>query len=92
MKNFVDLGTQLDQTIKTLKKVAALKRFFDEADEMDKIWTIAILSHRRPKRSVRTALLKDWAAEAARLPNWLFEESYQIVGELAETKALIHPK
>ena len=91
MRNFVDLFTQLDQTTKTLKKVEALKQFLDEADEMDKKWTIAILSHRRPKRSVRTALLKEWAAEAAQLPNWLFEESYHIVGDLAETMALVHP-
>jgi len=91
MKDFVQLFEQLDQTTKTNKKVAALKSYFDAADDMDKLWTIAILSHRRPKRSVRTALLREWASEAANLPLWLFEESYHIVGDLAETIALIHP-
>ena len=91
MKNFVHLFTQLDQTTKTTKKVTALVQFFEQANEKDKLWTIAILSHRRPKRSVRTALLREWAAEAANLPLWLFQESYHIVGDLAETIALIHP-
>jgi len=91
MKDFVQLFEQLDQTTKTNKKVAALKQYFDAANDTDKLWTIAILSHRRPKRSVRTALLREWASEAANLPLWLFEESYHIVGDLAETIALIHP-
>lgn len=91
MKNFVHLFTQLDQTNKTLKKVAALVDYFNHANEKDKLWTIAILSHRRPKRSVRTSLLREWAASAANVPLWLFEESYHIVGDLAETMALMHP-
>ena len=91
MKDFVQLFTQLDQTTKTLKKVAALVEYFNKANDKDKLWTIAILSHRRPKRSVRTSLLRAWAASAANVPLWLFEESYHIVGDLAETMALMHP-
>lgn len=91
MKDFVQLFTQLDQTTKTLKKVAALVDYFNKANDKDKLWTIAILSHRRPKRSVRTSLLRAWAASAANVPPWLFEESYHIVGDLAETMALMHP-
>jgi len=91
MKDFVHLFIQLDQTTKTLKKVAALVDYFNGANERDKLWTIAILSHRRPKRTVRTALLREWSAEAANVPLWLFEESYHIVGDLAETMALMHP-
>ena len=91
MKDFVQLYTELDQTTKTNQKVAVLKNYFDVANEQDKLWTIAILSHRRPKRSVRTILLKEWASESAKLPLWLFDESYHIVGDLAETIALVHP-
>lgn len=91
MKDFVRLFTQLDQTTKTTKKVAALKEYFDHATDADKLWTIAILSHRRPKRSIRTTQLRSWSAEAVGLPLWLFEESYHIVGDLAETIALMHP-
>lgn len=91
MKQFADLITQLDQTNKTLKKVAALKAYFELASDDDKLWTIAILSHKRPKRTVKTTELKEWSAEVAEIPFWLFEETYHIVGDLAETLAKIHP-
>jgi DNA ligase-1 len=55
------------------------------------VWTIAVLSHRRPPRPVNTKLLRLWANELANIPMWLFEESYHIVGDLAETIALIIP-
>lgn len=92
MKHFAKLFTQLDQTTKTLTKVSALVTFFEEASDDDKLWAIAILSHRRPKRTVKTAELRQWAAELAALPDWLFEESYHVVGDLAETIALVLPK
>lgn len=91
MKDFAQLFTQLDQTTKTSEKVAALEAYFHAAEERDKLWTIAILSHRRPKRSVTTTLLRQWAAEQAGIPQWLFEESYHAVGDLAETIALLLP-
>ncbi|WP_020569327.1 ATP-dependent DNA ligase [Neolewinella persica] len=91
MKNFAELFTQLDQTTKTLKKVAALVDFFERANDEDRLWAIAILSHRRPKRTVKTSLMRVWAAELAGVPLWLFEESYHVVGDLAETIALVLP-
>lgn len=91
MKQFVQLFNAIDQTTKTTKKVDALASYFAQVNDMDKIWTIAILSHRRPKRNVRTAQLRVWSAEVANIPDWLFEESYHIVGDLAETLAQIHP-
>lgn len=91
MKAFAELFTQLDQTTKTNKKVAALKAFFDQANDADKLWTIAILSHRRPKRTITTTQLREWAAESSGIPLWLLEESYHVVGDLAETIALLLP-
>ena len=91
MKRFAQLFRQLDQTTKTNTKVAALANYLEKANEEDRLWTIAILSHRRPKRTVKTSLLRQWAAEMGKVPLWLFEESYHIVGDLAETIALILP-
>lgn len=91
MKRFAQLIKKLDSTNKTTEKVTALTEYFQEADENDKLWTIAILSHRRPKRPVNTTLLRQWATEISGIPLWLFEESYHIVGDLAETIALILP-
>jgi len=91
MKAFAQLIKTLDSTNKTNEKVAALTEYFNHANEDDKLWTIAILSHRRPKRPVNTTLLRQWASEISGIPPWLFEESYHIVGDLAETIALILP-
>ena len=91
MKQFAELFTKLDQTTKTNAKVAALSEYFVNAPDADKLWTIALLSGRRPRRAITTTRLREWAAEAAGIPLWLFEECYPIVGDLAETIALVLP-
>src|SRR5688572_22343538 len=91
MKNFARLFTALDQTTKTNDKILALEEYFRTASEGDKTWAIALLSHRRPRRTVNTTLLGQWASELAALPHWLFDESYHVVGDLAETISLILP-
>lgn len=91
MKRFAALFAALDTTTRTSEKTAALADYFREAPEQDRLWTIALLSGRRPKRAVNATRLADWAAEVAGLPGWLFEESYAVTGDLAETIALILP-
>ena len=91
MKYFTQLFTDLDQTTKTLDKIKALVTYFENANDRDKLWAIALLSHRRPKRTVNASLLGLWASELARLPPWLFEESHHVVGDLAETISLVLP-
>ncbi|MEL6252805.1 MAG: ATP-dependent DNA ligase [Bacteroidota bacterium] len=91
MKDFAFLFQQLDQTNGTNAKIKALAEYFQQASDRDKLWTVAILSHRRPRRTVKTTLLREWAAEKAGIPQWLFEETYHIVGDLAETIALLLP-
>lgn len=91
MNRFAALFTALDQTTKTNAKVAALAAYLADAPEDDRLWTIALLSGRRPKRGVTTTLLREWAAERAGVPLWLFEESYSVVGDLSETIALVSP-
>ena len=92
MKAFAALFTAVDQSTKTTVKTAALAEYFRTAPDEDRLWTIALFSGRRPKRAVNTTQLREWAAERAGLPLWLLEESYPIVGDLAETIALILPK
>ena len=91
MQRFAELFAALDGTTKVNPKVAALADYFRHAPEPDRIWTIALLSGRRPKRTVTATRLREWAAERAGIPLWLFEESYPIVGDLAETIALVLP-
>ncbi|PTE22432.1 ATP-dependent DNA ligase [Cereibacter changlensis JA139] len=91
MKRFASLFEALDRTTKTTAKVAALTEYFTTAPEEDRLWTIALLSGRRPKRAVNSTELREWASEAAGLPLWLFEEAYPVVGDLSETITLILP-
>jgi DNA ligase-1 len=91
VNRFARLFAALDATTRTSAKVAALAAYFREAPEPDRVWTIALLSGRRPKRAVSATELRTWAAEAAGLPLWLFEESYAVAGDLAETIALVLP-
>jgi DNA ligase-1 len=92
MKNFAQLIQKIDSTNKTNTKVKALKEYFDIAEDKDKVWTIAILSHRRPPRPVNSTQIREYAGELSEIPAWLFEESYHIVGDLSETIALVLPK
>jgi DNA ligase 1 len=91
MKYFTKLFTELDQTTKTLGKIKALMDYFDKASDQDKLWAIALLSHRRPKRTVNATYLAQWASELSGLPDWLFFESRHVVGDLAETITLMLP-
>lgn len=91
MRAFAALFAALDATTKTGAKTEALAAYFRAAPPQDRVWTIALLSGRRPKRSVNATELRAWAAGAAGIPLWLFEEAYPIVGDLAETIALVLP-
>ncbi|MBA2459012.1 MAG: ATP-dependent DNA ligase [Gemmatimonadales bacterium] len=91
MKPFARLYTALDETTATGEKVAALARYFRSAPPADAAWAVHFLSGRRPKRLIASADLRAWAAAEADIPDWLFEESYQAVGDLAETIALLLP-
>ncbi|HAS60641.1 MAG TPA: ATP-dependent DNA ligase, partial [Algoriphagus sp.] len=79
MKNFAELITKLDQTNKTKDKLEALQHFFETSSSKDKVWAIALFTHRRPKRQVNTRQLREWCMEMAEIPEWLFEESYHTV-------------
>ncbi|MDP9066019.1 MAG: ATP-dependent DNA ligase, partial [Pseudomonadota bacterium] len=57
----------------------------------DAAWAVYVLIGRRLKRSVGPALLRTWLFEEAGLPQWLVDETYASVGDLAETIALLVP-
>lgn len=91
MEEFSKLLFNIENTSKTNNKVSLLKNFFLNANAQDKVWAIALFSHKRPKRQINTKLLTNWAIEYAQIPEWLFQESYHVVGDLSETLALILP-
>ena len=89
MKGFVEMIQAIDGSTKTAVRIQAMVKYFEEASDQDKVWTIALFSGRRPRRSVSSTLLRQWAAGEANIPDWLFEDTYHVVGDLAETIALI---
>ena len=89
MNLFAQLYFNLDQTTRTSEKVEALKRFFTEADAHDRLWALALFTHKSGRKRLSSGLLKTWAIEICGLPVWLFEESYALVGDLAETLSLL---
>ncbi len=91
MKAFANLFAAIDRTTATNEKVAALVEYFRSASPTDAAWAVHFLSGRRPKRLVGSRKLAGWAAEEAGLPEWLFDESYEQVGDLAETITLVLP-
>jgi DNA ligase-1 len=91
MKLFAALIDEVSSSTKTNEKLSAIIRYFTAAREEDKIWTLALFTGRRPRRTVNSTKLHEWCAELAGIPLWLFEESYSNVGDLSETVALILP-
>lgn len=91
MKDFADLVTTLSTSTKTNDKLDALVAYFQQAEDKDKVWVIAIFSGRRPKRTVSSTLLQQWCVEITGLPFWLFDECYHTVGDLGEAIALLLP-
>jgi DNA ligase-1 len=92
MKAFAQLFLSLDETNKTNEKVKVLKDYLIDVPDTDKMHMLALFAGRLPKRQINSTLVRNWAMEASGIPVWLFEESYHVVGDLAETMALLMPK
>jgi DNA ligase-1 len=91
MRAFARLYGALDETTATGEKVQALADYFRTVPPADAAWAVHFLTGRRPKRLVSSGHLRAWAAAEAGIPDWLFEESYHMVGDLAETITLLLP-
>jgi len=92
MKAFAQLFLSLDETNKTNEKVKVLKDYFIGVPDTDKMHMLALFTGRKPKRIINSTFIRTWAVEASNIPAWLFEESYHVVGDLAETMALLMPR
>lgn len=91
MERFARLYAELDATTSTQEKLAALRRYFAEAHAADAAWAVYFLAGGRPRQVVPSRVLRELACEVAGIDDWLFEECYQAVGDLAETIAHVLP-
>ena len=91
MQRFADLYAALDASTATGDKVAAMRAYFTSASAHDAAWAAYFLAGGKPRQAVPTALLRGLACREAGIDDWLFDECYQAVGDLAETIALVLP-
>jgi ATP-dependent DNA ligase len=91
MKHFARLYSRLDETTKTTEKVKALVDYFGQVSAADAAWAVYFLIGRKPRSVVAMPRLRVWATAEAGIPDWLFQESYDAVGDIAETIALLLP-
>lgn len=92
MNLFAQLYHQLDISTRPADKVAAMTRYFEQADDRDKVWMIALFCGKKPGRSISVSQLRLWAGESSTLPEWLFKASFEVTKDWAETIASILPE
>lgn len=88
MKAFAELFRRLESE-KNKGKVAALADYFQQASDIDAAWALYLLNEGRAPARITGARLREAAQQSTGLPLWLIEESYSVVGDLAETCALV---
>jgi DNA ligase-1 len=91
VRRFALVFAAIDETTRTNEKVDAMVEYFRSADPADAAWAVWFLSGGRPKRLVPVRRLAGWAMEEASVPEWLFGECYDAVGDLAEAVSLLLP-
>lgn len=89
MNDFVELYQNLDSTTSTNDKVDFLVEYLRNAREDDAAWTVFLFGDGKFKRPVSTSQMREVTYDLAGIPEWLFEDAYAKVGDLAETIALI---
>lgn len=89
MKAFTELYLALDATTSSNAKLAAMAAYFRSAAPADAAWAVYFLAGGKPRQLVPTKVMREFALRSAQIPEWLFDESYQSVGDLAETIALL---
>ncbi|MBC7779891.1 MAG: ATP-dependent DNA ligase [Proteobacteria bacterium] len=91
MREFAALYRALDSTTSIRAKRSALAAYFADTEPADAAWAVYFLCGGKPRQAVPSKTLRALAAQSAGIPDWLFEESYQAVGDLAETIAHLLP-
>lgn len=93
MRAFAALYARLDASTATNDKRAALVDYFAAAPAADAAWAVWLLSGGKVggarARIAASGELRRWVSQASGLPDWLVEDSYSHVGDLAETLSLL---
>lgn len=91
MRRFAILFEALDRTSSTTAKRDAMAAYFVDAPAEDAAWAVYVLAGGKLKRTATSTELRLALAAETGYADWLIDESYQHVGDLAETIALMLP-
>jgi len=93
MRHFAQLYQRLERSTAANDKLAALIDYFNTTQDQDLAWAIWLLNGGKlstaKNKLATTRELREWTAAEMHLPLWLVEESYEQVGDLAETVTLL---
>lgn len=89
MNRFAALLDRLAYEPRRLGKLALLEQYFRETPDPDRCWALAAMTGALTFKNAKAGLIRDLAAE--KTDPYLFGLSYDFVGDLAETVALIWP-
>jgi DNA ligase-1 len=89
MIRFARLYAALDGTNATSAKVEAMAEYFASAPAGDAAWALFFLTGRRLTRLVPHRAIGRWTLAATGLDDWVLDECYAVVGDGAETAALL---
>jgi DNA ligase-1 len=89
MRRFAALFDALDRTTSTNAKVDAMAAYFRDARPEDAAWAMFFLTGARLKRLLTSRRIWEWSLTRTGLEEWLLGECYSVVGDGAETIALL---
>lgn len=91
MRRFAQLYAELDRTGSTIAKRDAVAAYLHDTPPDDAAWAVYVLGGGKLRRLASTTELRQATREATGYPDWLIDESYAHVGDLAEAIALLLP-
>lgn len=91
MRRFAQLYAALDRTGSTTAKRDAIAAYLHDAPPADAAWAVYVLGGGKLRRLATATELRQATGEATGYPDWLVDESYAHVGDLAEAVALLLP-
>ncbi|QDE39253.1 ATP-dependent DNA ligase [Luteibacter pinisoli] len=92
MRRFAALYDALDRTASTSAKRDAMAAYFADAPAEDAAWAVYVLGGGKLKRTATSTELRAALAAETGYAEWLIDDSYAHVGDLAETIALMLPR
>jgi len=86
---FVILHQELERTTDSREKVKIWKKNFKSLDEKERMAVLSVYFGKIGKIGIGSKKLNLWAKESTQIPDWLYEESLRVVGDVSETLSLL---